>query len=524
MSTQEFSHSESYKGYVNSILQSIKNRAIPDPVWGSKIQSNYEDLKQHCLQFIDKISTPPTIQVGSFIPTNDQFHSTFNYKVNADLYKLKLIQQVKIHFFRELIEYVRNTPEIKIKLINDQISTSLEQYQHEIEPFNSFENDELEKMNIFENYKSSVHNLFLHVLGQYIYFLPFLKTADNTTGFIQIYNSNHPDFQKKSVHFPPRNLVDNEFLESELNRLTDFFSISRSMSANELVNDVNKKFKEDIEKAVSWNVLCINEQTYDPAGSNVAFQLFAARAKVNLEPPLIDIFPSYRQIKFLKGYVGSYEIIFDEILSGEESFFHIAHTQIVTQKIVLPSSAPPKLNLITKLKFLRTALLRQIVLSTVNYMVSILKSLEFDIKEFSKETCFEDPKLFINIDTIGTSTSFPHCLIVRNSESQNNVIYEETHTLMISIRNDLLTYGSYYLRKWEKETSGQMDRKTIVEDLYECESKYQMAKRQLLGSLLKIYRETINRVEIQQLLEIIKFVILSRPLIAFDAYDYFKVP
>jgi hypothetical protein len=76
MSSTDFSHYDSYKGYVNSVLNSFQERSVPDPVWGQKLPANYEELRQHCLSFVDKYTATPSILPGQIVPVLEPYTST----------------------------------------------------------------------------------------------------------------------------------------------------------------------------------------------------------------------------------------------------------------------------------------------------------------------------------------------------------------------------------------------------------------------------------------------------------------
>jgi len=59
-----------------SVLNSVHDRSFPDPVWGLKISANYEELRQHCLSFIDKYSATPTITPGSVVSSLEPYVSS----------------------------------------------------------------------------------------------------------------------------------------------------------------------------------------------------------------------------------------------------------------------------------------------------------------------------------------------------------------------------------------------------------------------------------------------------------------
>jgi hypothetical protein len=246
--------------------------------------------------------------------------------------------------------------------------------------------------------------------------------------------------------------------------------------------------------------------------------------------------PSYRQIHFVRSFIDSFAGQIDEILCGEEAFFHVASAQVVHQRINELTRVPAshgdasvatnaqKQSGIIKMKFLRTQMLRQTILSTINWMICLLKSIELDIRDSQNTECLNNATILFERDIVVESSQFPHCIVVRNPSTAHNVMYEETLDLVNQIGADLLNLGSFYIRKWEKECGSQIDRKSVVEDLYECEGKYQAAKRRLLLALQAKYYKTHNPAQCPGFADLIRFIVLQRPVLALDIYDYFSTP
>lgn len=542
MTTEEFAHSDSYKGYVNSILNSIQDRAVSDPVWGLKIPANYEELRQHCITFVDKYSSTPTIVPGQIISSLEPYKSTL-IEINdesVNRFRESMISEVRVQKFRELIDFFEHNIDVSLEVAQEQCETIYDNFQQETEPFNAITPEELSKMCLSQVFEKSEHNLLLQAIGEYISYLPLSRIDDTTTHFVNLFASNHPllfaNSENVESYKPPLNLTQSDALDSELLRLAENFSIGSKQSQNEILYQVGKLFISSAEKSVTWNVLCVNDQISDPAASSVQFKLFAARAHTNMNSTPIDFIPSYRQLQFVSSYLDSFGGKIDEILCGEESFLHIASAQVVHQRITEitrgatshfdgPNATPAqKQSGIIKMKFLRTQMLRQTIISTVNWMISLLKSVELDIRDTQSANCMSNASILFERDVIVESKQFPHCIIVRNPSTSHNVIYEETLDQMERIRNDLLNFGSFYIRKWEKECGSQIDRKSVVEDLYEYECKYQQSKKKLLEALYSLYNKTYNADQCKKLCDLIRFTVLSRPVLALDIYDYLSIP
>ncbi|OHT15717.1 hypothetical protein TRFO_13881 [Tritrichomonas foetus] len=545
MSTEEFSHSDSYKGYVNSILNSVQERSVSDPVWGCKIPANYEELRQHCLTFIDKYSSTPTISPGQIVASLDPYVSTLN-EFNDDFvskFKDSMISEVRVQKFRELIDFFEHNIDVSLEVAQEQCETIYDNFQQETEPFTAITPEELSKMCLSQAYERSEHHLLIKTISEFINYLPLSKISETCTHFINLFVTNHPLLLQKGdsgvadEYKPPLILTQNEALDAELLRLAENFSIGAKQSQNEILYQVGKLFISSAERSVTWNVLCVNDQISDPAASSVQFKLFAARAHTNMDASTpLDYIPSHRQIHFVSSYLDSFGGKVDEILCGEESFLHVASAQVIHQRITEitrgatshldgPNATPAqKQSGIIKMKFLRTQMLRQTIISTVNWMVSLLKRVELDLRDTQSPNCMSNASILFERDVVVESKQFPHCIVVRNPSTSHNVIYEETLDMMERIRNDLLNFGSFYIRKWEKECGSQIDRKSIVEDLYECESKYQASKKKLLDALFDLYNRTYSADQCKKLCDLIRFTVLSRPVLALDIYDYVSIP
>jgi hypothetical protein len=352
-----------------------------------------------------------------------------------------------------------------------------------------------------------------------------------------LFLANHPATPSDNPdgYRPPLILTQSEMLDAELQRLASHFSIASDQPQGELLYQVGKIFISYAERSVTWNVLCVNDQISDPAASGVQFKLFAARAHVTLDSKPLPCIPSYRQLHFVRSYTDSFCGKIDEILCGEEAFLHVASAQVVHQRINELTRGPThvdgqnatnaqKQSGLIKLKFLRTQMLRQIILSTINWMISLLKSTELDIRDLENHDLLNNASILFERDVVVESKQFPHCIVVRTPSTAHNVIYEEALNLMEQIGTDLLNLGSFFIRKWEKECGSQIDRKSIVEDLYECEANYQSTKRQLLLALQTKFYKTHEPAKAKPLAELIRFVILQRPVLALDAYDYLSIP
>ena len=543
MSSEEFSHSDSYKGYVNSIIQGITDRNVSDPVWGNKIPSNYEELRQNCLQFVDKYSTSPSIITKPIISTLEPFVSNlpnFNSELISN-FRENMIYQIKIQRFREICQHFLNGGDISKEVAQEHFESQLDLFQHETEPFTILTEQELSGMCLNQYYSKSEHKLFISCLGEIVSYFPYSKISETTNNLIGILVSNHPNCQIGSEgslhHFPPLILNSSESLDLEIQRLSENFSITISKDQPDILYNINKYFSHSVENSFPWNILCVNDQINDPAASSVQFKLYAAKAHVSLIfNDFINFIPFHKQLNYIDTFLDSYGGKVDEILLGEESFLHIASSQVVHQHIndsskgnIQSSEGQNNLNSqkhngIIKLKFLRTQNLRQTVLSTVNWMISLLKNIELDIRDISNPNCLSDSSIIFERDTIVESKQFPHCIVVRNITSSHNVIYEETLELMERIRKDILNFGSFYIRKWEKECGSQIDRKSIVEDLYESECKYQNAKKSILDSLYNLYQKTFDIDQNKKIFNLMKYIVFVRPLLPLDNYNYFMIP
>ncbi|EAX97756.1 hypothetical protein TVAG_080160 [Trichomonas vaginalis G3] len=543
MTSEEFSHSDSYKGYVNSILQSVEDRSVPDPVWGSKIPSNYEELRQHCLQFVDKYSTTPTIQPKPIITTLEPYKTilpTFTSEFIKN-YRDQMISEVRMQKFRELCQYFQSNADISLEVAQEHCDTQADDFSQEVEPFGILSETELANMCLSNVYAKSEHHLYISSVAELITYFPYMNIASTTTNFVSLYASIHKQFTpgvaEAAGFTPPLVLTTSEQLDAELQRLATNFSLQVDSSQNDLLYSINKLFISTAEKSVTWNILCINDQISDPAASSVQFKLFAARAHINTDVQQnINYIPPHRQLHFVESMLDSYSDKVDEILCGEESFLHVASAQVVHQHITeitrganqhndnSNNATAQKQSGIIKMKFLRAQMLRQTIISTVNWMISTIKGIELDQRDATNPDCLNTASILFQRDLVVESKQFPHCIVIRNPSTSHNVIYEETLNHMERIRNDLLNFGSFYIRKWEKECGSQIDRKSIVEDLYECENKYQNGKKQLIESLLDLYNNTFDPEMCKRIYEFIKYVVFSRPLIALDVYDYFMLP
>jgi len=543
MSSDEFSHSDSYKGYVNSIIQSIQDRSVSDPVWGSKIPSNYEELRQHCLQFVDKFSTTPSIQPKPIISSLESYSSilpTFSESIYSS-FREQMINEVRIQRFRELCHFFQTNLDISLEVAQEHCENQLDTFIHETDPISILTEQEISVMCLSQNYNKSEHHLFFSALSEYITCFAYSRLSDTTSNFVGIFASNHPQCHPGSQgsigHTPPLIASSLDALDGELKRLSDSFGILSGKDQSDILYNINKHFILSAENSITWNILCVNDQINDPAASSVQFKLFAAKAHISMIPPQsFGFIAHHRQIFFVESFLDSFGGKIDEILCGEESFLHIASAQVVHQHINESSRGSPqhsegqnattsqKQSGITKLKFLRTQTLRQTVLSTVNWMVSILKDIDLDLRDCSNPNCLSDAGVLFERDLVVDSKQFPHCIVVRNSSTSHNVIYEETLTIMDRIRSDLLNFGSFFIRKWEQDCGSQIDRKSIVEDLYECECKYQNAKKSLLDSLITIYNKTYDLSQAKRVYEFMRHIVFSRPLLSLDTYNYFVIP
>lgn len=541
MSSEEFTHSDSYKGYVNSILNSVQERSVSDPVWGCKIPANYEELRQHCISFVDKYSSTPTIAPGLIITSLEPYKSIlveFNDEY-VNHFRDSMISEVRVQKFRELINFFENNIDVSLEVAQEQCESIYDNFQQETEPFTAITPSELANMCLSQAYEKSEHHLLLTAIGEYINYLPLSRITETTSHFINLFVANHPLLladHDTSGYKPPLNLTQSDALDAELIRLAENFSIGSKQSQSEILYQVGKLFISSAEKSVTWNVLCVNDQISDPAASSVQFKLFAARAHTNMSSLPLDFIPSHRQLHFVKSYLDSFNGKVDEILCGEESFLHIASAQVVHQRITEitrgatshfeGANATPaqKQSGIIKMKYLRTQMLRQTIISTVNWMISLLKSIELDLRDTQSPNCMSNASILFERDVVFESKQFPHCIVIRNPSTSHNVIYEETLDQMERIRNDLLNFGSFYIRKWEKECGSQIDRKSIVEDLYEYECKYQQSKKKLLDALYALYNKTYDSDQCKKLSDLIRFTILSRPILALDVYDYLSIP
>ena len=546
MRSEVFSHSDSYKGYVNSILQSVEDRNVPDPVWGSKIPSNYEELRQHCLQFVDKYSTTPAIQPKPILTTLEAYKTilpTFTPEFISN-YRDQMINEVRIQKFRELCQFFQSNADISLEVAQEQCELQSDNYTQEVEPFEVLTEGELANMCLSTVYAKSEHNLFITTVAELINYFPYMNIASTTANFVSLFAENHKQFAPGSAGStgitPPLLLTQNDAMDAELIRLASNFSIPADTPQQDMLYQVNKLFISSAEKSVTWNVLCVNDQISDPAASSVQFKLFAARAHIQTEVDQnIPFLPPHRQQHFVESFLDSYSDKVDEILCGEESFLHVASAQVVHQHITEltrgaaaqhagdtggpNTTVQQKQSGIIKMKFLRTQMLRQTIISTVNWMISVLKGTELDLRDTENKDCLNSASILFQRDLVVESKQFPHCIVIRNPSTSHNVIYEETLQQMDRIRQDLLNFGSYYIRKWEKECGSQIDRKSIVEDLYECESKYQSGKKKLVDALLNLYNNTYDHKLCTKICEFLRYVIFARPLIALDAYDYFEI-
>lgn len=542
MSHEEFTHSDSYKGYVNSILNSIEERSVPDPVWGCKIPANYEELRTHCLQFIDKYSATPNLQPGYIIKSLEPYVSILPDLTSEYIseYRDSLINEIRIQRFRDLLKFFQTTIDVSLEVAQEQCDNKYDAYQQEIEPFTALSANELTSMCLDQVYDNSEHHLWISTLAEVFYYLPLSKIEETCSNFVQLFFSNHPALFDENAptngHRPPLVLTQNELLDAELIRLAQNFAINTEQPQAEILYQVNKLFISSAERSVTWNVLCVNDQISDPAASGVQFKLFASRAHINMDSEPLDYIPSYHQLHFVNSFLDSFGDKVDEILCGEESFLHIASAQIIHQRITEftrgasthsegpNATAAQKQSGLIKLKFLRTQMLRQTIISTVNWMVSLLKGVELDIRDMQNLDCMSNASILFERDVVVESKQFPHCIVVRNPSNSHNIIYDETLQLMTRIRSDLLNFGSFFIRKWEKECGSQIDRKSIVEDLYECECNYQNAKKTLLDALNELFLKTSDLEQCKKLYELMKYVVLSRPVLGLDVYDYFSIP
>lgn len=542
MSVEEFSHSDSYKGYVNSILQGIQDRDVPDPVWGSKIPSNYEELKQQCLQFVDKYSATPSILPKEVVGTMKPYESilpvfTTEYFNN---FREQTITQIRIQKFRELCLYLQTNVDISLEVAQEHCEAQSDNFQQEIEPFSILSDDELRNMCLTQTFAKSEHDLYISSLAEVIRYYCYSKMAATTHNFVSIFVAHHPSIRPGSHgstgFTPPLLLTTSDALDAELTRLAENFQIPVDISQQDMLYQVNKLFISSAENAVTWNILCVNDQISDPAASSVQFKLFAALAHINADAnKIIDYIPPYRQIHFIGPYLDSYGNKVDEILCGEESFLHVASAQVVHQHITeltrgvhhhndgSNTTNAQKQSGIIKMKFLRTQMLRQTVISTVNWMISVLKGVELDIRNAANPDNFSNASILFQRDLVVEAKQFPHCIVVRSPTSAHNIIYQESLSIMDRVRKDLLNFGSFYIRKWEKECGSLIDRKSIVEDLYECENNYQASKKRLLDALIQLYNNTFDMEQCKRICDLMRFVVYSRPVIVLDAYDYFQI-
>lgn len=518
MATEEFLHSDSYKSFVNSVLQNIKDRSVQDPVWGPKIPGNYEELKQHSLQFIDKYSAPPSVQPSPLLPS-PSFESNLQISLEETLedFRTRMFAESRLRRFRDLCHRFLQDSEFNRESVQGAFEIAQDEFHQETEPYMGISEEELEGMKMTQAVEHNEHRLFVAALGEKIGALPYAEAREMSQSLTSLLVRNH---QQSSRGFIPPIAETNE--DEDLGRLAGSFGIEEE-ALTEVLYAVNKFFISSTEKAVTWNVLNINEQISDPGASSVQFKLFVALAEVSLECGVVECFMAHRQRHFVRGFLDSFQGKNDEILVGEEAFLHIANAQVVHQKIC-PPNITQKQSGLTKLRYLRTQSLRQSVMSIVNWMISTLKSLDRESKEIEDEGILEKTRVLEERDLVLESKEFPNCVVVRDPVSSHNLLFVETHQVMEEIRSDLLSFGSHFIRKFEQEMGPEIDRKAMVEDLYECECAFEEAKRKLVVRLLQILDSVYTPTDLKELQTLVRGVIFSRPVVALDSYDYFRIP